>query len=382
MSSFTPPSWTDIIRFLIKNIRTLISIPFLVAVIVAIVTLFIPNRYQSTANLIPSQKPSIGLDLFSGSGGFSSIASSFLGSGNDEEANKYIVLLSSFTTSEQVVRTFDLISHYELEESETPLLNAIDLLAERTTFENKEEGNFIIAVEDENPELAKNIADFYVETLNKENIRISTSDATKYREFLEQRVKKSEEDIAQLKLRTIEFQQKYGVFELPEQAQQYFSILSSLTAKEIETELKLDLLSQSVQPNSDVYKNTAAELSAITSKIDEIYSDSDSTNLFLNFSELPEIGTEYFALLLEAEIQAEIQKFLIPIYEQAKMEEAKALPIVSIVDSPRVPEIKVFPKRSLIVISSAISAFILVVLYLILKFNFIQNRNYFESLMP
>jgi capsule polysaccharide export protein KpsE/RkpR len=380
MSSFKAPSWSDIIRYLIKNKLSLIVIPFLVAVIVAGITLMIPNRYQSSANLIPSQRPSLGFDLFSEGGGISSLASSFLGNENEAEANKYIILLSSFTTSKQVVESFDLVKHYDLEESETPLISAIEELKERTKFESKEEGNFVITIEDESPELAKNMADFFVHKLNEENIRISTSDAKMYREFLEKRVEEAENEIDKLRESTKKFQQQYGVFELPTQTEQYFSLISELTARQIETELRLKLLSETVQPSSETFKNTKSELEAINSKLSEIYSDADSTNLYLNFSQLPEISSQYLELLLEAEIQTEIQKFLVPLYEQARMEEAKALPIVSIIDAPRVPEIKSFPKRSLIVIASGISAFILMILYLMVKLNFIQNRAYFQSL--
>jgi len=91
---FYSPSWSEIIRYMYSKRIPLFGIPFLVAVLVAIYSLFIPNRYTSQANLIPSQRPAIGLDLFSESGGLSSLASSVFGGGESEESNRYIVLLS------------------------------------------------------------------------------------------------------------------------------------------------------------------------------------------------------------------------------------------------------------------------------------------------
>ncbi|WP_428235433.1 GumC family protein [Gracilimonas sp.] len=377
---YNSPSWPEIFRYLNKNRLPILGISFIVAVIVAIITLFIPNRYTSTANLLPSQRPSLGFDLFSDEGGLSSIASSVLGGGASEEANRYIVLLSSYTTSKKVVEKFNLIKEYDLLESEAPMKYAIDILSERTTFESKEEGNFVIAVEDEDPQMAKEIAEFYIMVLNEINTRIVTQDARQYREFIEKRYQKALADADSLKQKLIRFQNKYGVIELPEQVKTYFGIIGGLTARQIESEIKLKLLSETVNQNSDSYKNAQIEYNSITRALNEAYSDSNKLNILLDFDKLPYVSATYYELTLQAEIQAEIQKFLLPVYEQAKMEEAKSLPIVSVVDSPIVPELKSYPKRSLIVIASGASAFILVALYFILQFSYKNNREYFSYL--
>ena len=373
-------SWTEVFRYLYKNKLPILGISFAVAFFVAVYSLFIPNRYTSTANLLPSQRPSIGFDLFSEDGGLSSIASTVLGSEMSAESNRYIVLLTSYTTSKKVIDRFNLLELFELGESETPYTDAIDILSERTSFESKEEGNFIIAVEAETPELAKQMADFYIEVLNEENTRIVSRDARQYREFLEQRYNQVIIETDSLQKEIVAFQNKYGVFELPEQARQYFTLIGSLTAKEVEAEVKLQLLSQTVQKSSDTYQSAEIELKAIQNALERFYNDTDSTNFVLNFGTLSEVGAQYFRLNLEAEIQAEITKFLRPLYEQAKMEEAKTLPIVSIVDAPVVPEKKSFPRRSIIVIATCISAFILTVMYFVMRLNFISNRDYFNFL--
>lgn len=375
---YNSPSWPEIFRYLYRNKIGILGTSFAVAVIVAIITLFISNRYTSTANLLPSQRPTLGFDLFSDEGGLSNLASSVLGSGNSEESNRYIVLLSSYSTSKRVVEQFDLIEKYELVDSEAPMKFAIETLDERTTFESQEEGNFIIAVEDENPETAKQMADFYIKVLNEINTQIVTKDARQYREFIETRYQKALADMESLKMELIQFQNKYGVIELPEQVSTYFGLIGGLTAKQIESELKLKVLSETVTQSSDKYRNATIEYNSVTAALNEVYSDTNKANILLNFDELPIISANYYELMLQAEIQGEIQKFLLPIYEQAKMEEAKSLPIVSIVDSPIAPETKSYPKRSLIVIAAGVSAFILIVLFYILKFSFSYNKEYFS----
>ncbi len=377
---YNSPSWTEIFRYLYKNKVTLLGASFLVAFFTAVITLFIPNKFTSTANLLPAQRPTIGFSLFADEGGLSNLASSVLGTGVSEETNRYLVLLESYSSSKQVIDTFDLTQVYDVAESDDPIKYAIEVLSERTTFESKEEGNFIISVLDEDPVRAKNMVDYYVELLNEVNTKIVTGDARKYREFIEKRYQQALSDADSIQTKVIDFQKKHGVIELPEQVKTYFGIVGGLTAKKIESEFKIELLSETVNPNSDSYQSALTEYNSIDRALNNAYQDTNRLNIMLNFAALPEISTRYYKLVLESEIQAEIQKFLIPVYEQAKMEEAKSLPIVSIVDQPIVPIKKSEPRRSIIVIVSAISAFWLILLFLILKLSLIKNREYFSYL--
>lgn len=378
--TYNSPSWIDIFRYLFKQKYLVLGISFAIACIVAIITLFVPNKYTSTANLLPSQRPNIGFDLFSDEGGLSSIASSVLGGGKSEEANRYIVLLSSYTTSKKVIEKFDLLNYYEVADSDAPMKYAMDMLAESTAFEGKEEGNFVISVETKDPELSKKMADYYVEILNQINTDIVTKDARMYREFIGQRYQKALADADSLKQRLIKFQNKHGVIELPEQIKTYFQLVGGLTKSQIEAELRMKLLGQTVHPSSDSYANAKIEYETVTNALNSAYADTNTRNILLNFDDLSEISTTHYELVLQSEIQGEIQKFLLPLYEQAKMEEAKSLPIVSVVDYPVVPEKKSAPSRSLIVIAAGLSAFILVGLYFILRFSYISNRDYFSYL--
>ena len=377
--TYHSPSSNDVLRYLISNWKVVLGVPFLIAVLIAAYSLFIPNKFKSTANLLPSQRPTLGIDLFSEDGGLSSLASSVLG-GNSDETNRYIVLLSSYSTSKKVIDKFNLVNVYEVVGADDEIGEAIKILADRSTFENLEEGNFVISVLDEDPKRAKEIADYYIQLLNELNTQLVSKDARLYREFLETRYDKLLTDLDSLQLEYIKFQKKYGVFELPEQVKEYFNLMGLLTAQQLEAEVKLKALSSTVSTSSDVYKTQKIQYEAITNKLNELYNDEDPENIILNFNDLAEVGSGYYNLFFQLEIQTEIQKFLLPIYEQAKMEEAKSLPIVSIIDAPREALVKSEPKRSIIVILTGISAFILVTGYMIARYSYLENKDFFDSL--
>lgn len=377
--NFQPLETKELIRGLYRKKFAIILVSFFTTVAVAIITLFIPNEYKSTTSILPNPNRGLGFDIFAESGGLSGIASAFLGQ-ESGETNRFYILLESRTTKEEIIEKFQLIDHYELSESDTPLLDAFAELDENTNFEAKEEGHFIIQVWDKDPELAQAIGQFYIELLNKRNTEVSIREAKLYRQFIEDRYKQSQIEIEDLRSDLQKFQEQYGIYELPEQVTQYFQVIAELSADKLQAEIQLDILAQSVSKDNNTYKQLFSELTAIENKINDIYTDTVANNIFLNIEELSENSLEYYRLQQEIEIQAEIQKFIIPLLEQAKLEEAKSLPIVSVIDEPSLPTIKDKPKRAIITILAGISIFFFVVAFYILRLSILKNIDYLKSL--
>jgi LPS O-antigen subunit length determinant protein (WzzB/FepE family) len=376
---FEKLEWHEVLQNLYRHRIPILAVSLIVAVITAAVTLFIPNQYEATANLLPNQQRSVGFSLFAEGTGLQSLASSVLG-GQSEEANRFYVLLNSYSIKKRVIDQFDLLNVYDVADSKHPIIDAMGILEKRTNFEAHQEGNFTIHVRDRDPERAKAMADFYVDVLNELNTEIATREAASYRAFIEDRFDKSERDLRTLRNDFSEFQRKHGVFQLEEQVIQYFNLLGQLTIQQFESEIKLDYLRQTVQPESQAYRQAQIEYNLITQRLNAVYSDTSSDNFILNFGELSDVGLTYFELMMRIEIESEIQKFVIPLLEQARMEEVKSLPIVSIVDQPVVPEKKSFPPRTVIVILAAFTAFVLTATWFTLKMSFSKNQKWIDSI--
>jgi tyrosine-protein kinase Etk/Wzc len=67
----------------------------------------------------------------------------------------------------------------------------------------------------------------------------------------------------------------------------------------------------------------------------------------------PEIGIESIRLYRDVVIQQKILEILLPLYEQAKVDEQKDVPVLLVLDRAVVAENKTVPKRSLVVFASA-----------------------------
>lgn len=364
----------DIVKEIYRNRYRIIIVSIVVSIVTAGVSLLIPNKFKSTASLFPNPNRGIGFDIFAENGGIQSLASTFLG-GKSNEANRFYILLESYNTKLAVVENFNLVEVYETTDSETPTLSAIEILTENLNFESKEEGNFVIEVWDKDPVRAKEINDFLIEELSKRNNEISSREASYYRSFMEGRYNETLATLSNLTDSLEFFQSEFGVLELPTQVENYLSVLANLSVNKYTAEIKVDLLENTLNKNNSTYKTAVAELNAIEEKLSATYNDSSKETLELNFNEIPSISKKYFYLVENIKVQTEILKFIVPLVEQAKMDQAKSIPVVSIIDSPRVPELKDKPKRSRLVILSFISAIVIMTLYSLISLSVRKNRH-------
>lgn len=377
--NYQKTEWFEVFQNLYRKWISILVISFGVAVIVALYTLFIPNQYKATANLLPNEKTSIGFNMLSEGGGLSSLAGSILG-GSADETDRYYNLLNSFTTKKSVIEEFNLIEAYDLSESNYPMIDAMEILEERTQFTAQQTGSFIIEVWDTDPVRSKEMADFYVEYLSRLNTEISTREAAYFKEFAEQRYESVLNQIQQTRNKLNEFQEKYGVFQLEDQVIQYYNLLGTVTAQRISTEIKLNYLENTVSSSNQQYQQTRLELESINNKLASLYRDESSENFILNFENLSDVGLTYAELVKTIEVQSEVLRYIVPLLEQARMEEAKSLPIVSVLDEPVIPEKKSYPPRSLIVLLAGITSVVLVSIYYTVKLSFTKNKHWFDTL--
>ncbi len=365
----------DLIRHLFRNVRRIAVVTILVTVIAVVVSLMLPNEFRSSANLMPANTPAIGLDLLTRSSGLGGLASNLLRT-RSSEFDRFLVLLETHTVKKKVVDQFNLIDVYDTGGNQFPLIDAMKRLDANTNFETFEEGNMLIEVWDEDPVRAKEMTDFYVQLINEYNIELSSTEATRFKEFIGDKYNEVMASVDSLQRRTVEFQREYGVIEFDSQASEYLGAITAVTAQLYEAELKLKLVSENARESNPIYQRQLQQVNALKSTLASMYNNTNPDDVILNFSQLPEISTQYVRLLAEAEIQQEMLKFIIPIYENARMEEAKSIPGLVVVDEPFVAERKDRPKRSLIVIGAFMSSLLLMLVYYALQLLMHRNREY------
>jgi tyrosine-protein kinase Etk/Wzc len=335
-------------RFIVINF----IVVFLLAVIVSLI---LPQWYKATASLLPPKQPDVfgsfgsAGSLLKGIGGLGKIG----GLGQRTSAYNYFAILHSRTTLEAVIKKFDLISVYEV--SDSSIEKAIKALEENVAFEEQSDENITIEVYDKDPIRSSAIANYFVELLNEVSAKLGTQEARNNKEFIERRLLEAKHNLSETEDTLRAFQENSGLMLTPEQTTS-ISAIAALYAMKAKLEVEVAIMERNVTSNNPVLEQMKMELSELNKKIFGI----------------PRTGLKSFRLYRDAMIEQKIVEFLVPIYEQAKIDEQKDVPVLLVLDKAVPAERKSKPQRSLIVFISSFFAFTVSILVVFL-FHGIQR---------
>lgn len=161
------------------------------------------------------------------------------------------------------------------------------------------------------------------------------------------------------------FQLIYGVapdLQIKAVAQSAFTLEAELKAEEV----KLDVLKKILSSDQPEVKTQEAKVTSIKNKVSEIQTSTDINDL-LSLGNSPQIAMSFLRLQREVEIQTKILTFLLPIYEQAKIEERRETPTIIVLDKPVVADRKSKPKRLTMVIIWSFLGFLTAIFYFIIR---------------
>lgn len=354
----------DYLYILIKRRKFILTTVLGVAILSAGLSLLLPNWYAATASVLPPKRPGGLLSLLEG--GISSIFKSIPGLsgrlGGSQEAYSYLAILQSRTAMEKVIQKFDLINVYEIRKNSVE--KAVKALRNNTEFDYATEGNITITVYDKDPQRAADMANYFVEQLNELSVQLGTQEARNNREFVERRYQQNMRDLKTAEDSLRAFQEKYGIYALPEQTASAIKAATELKSEAMAREVEFGIARQSLGTENPKTKALQLQLDELNKKLLEMkYGTADwfknkSLSLFVPFQNVPELGMEYIRLYREFEIQNKLMAFLLPLYEQAKIDEQKDTPVVLVLDQAIPPERKSKPRRTLIVLIFTTLAFL------------------------
>ena len=386
--------------YVIIKWRRFLIINFLIVCIIAGALCFIvPRSFVASTTILPPQEKAGGL-------GISSLLSSLpMGSlgmglgGISDEVNTFLAILNSRTVKEAVAQKFDLMKRFKTRNMEETIravegFITIDVNEEGTItlgaraktpyFANKDE-------KDEARKLSRDMANFLIEELDMVNTRLKIEKAKNTRVFIEKRYHQNLEDIRQAEEEFKQFQQKHGAIALPEQTAAAIAVAAELKAEIVTKEVEVGVLKKYLNETHTDLIRAQNELGELQSRYDEFKYGSkfdknnpkQSQDLFLPFADVPEIGLQYLRLFREVAMQEKILEFLLPEYEQAKIQEAKDTPSVQVLDKAVLPIRKVSPKTMITTIAAGFSCLIICLFFIftIEYFNRIEQGDDERSVM-
>ncbi len=350
------------------NRRMIITFVLFAFVASLVVSLLLPKTYKATARILPPQSGSGGLaSLIAQDEGLLGSMASSLAAGKTP-AELYVGILKSRSVADQLSKRFGLKKLYRAKYRE----DVYRKLARFTEVRIDRKSRIIsISVEDRDPERAAAMANAYVEALDGINRRLNISEGQKKSRFLQQRLKKVEADLKRAEDLLRAFQEKYKLVSLQQQAEAVIKAATELRAQIIASQTKLEVLRQfgTERQNEAVrlraqIKELERQLARIEGSGNKNRADEGETDqgALVPLSRLPELGLELARLTREAKIQEKLYGLITSQYELAKIEAARDVNVIQVLDRAVAPEKKAGPNRRAIVVVACFTAFLFAIL--------------------
>jgi len=325
----------------------------------------IPSRYSSTARLMPpdNNQAASGLAavaaMVSSSAGSAAggLANEVLGVKNTSEI--FSGILSSRTVQDSLIQQFDLKKVYwdrRVEDAREDLSKHTDLDVDRKTQ------IVSITVTDRHPQRATAMAQAYVDQLNRLVALLSTSSARRERIFLEGRLETVRGDLEVAEKQFSQFASKNSALDIKEQGKAMMEAAAVLQGQLIAAQSELQGLRQIYTDNNVRVRAVRARIGELQRQLEKIGGKGEDTSdpnlandaLYPSIRKLPVLGVTWADLYRQTKVQEAVFETLTKQYELAKVQEAKEIPTVKVLDAPVVPEKKVFPPRMLIILLGTI----------------------------
>lgn len=314
----------------------------------------IPVRYEATTRLMPPDAP-VGLGMLAapsarGGGSLGGMAGDLLGVKNGGAL--FVGILQSRTVADRLIAEFHLRSVYHISKIE----DARNALASHTAIsEDRKSGILTITVTEHDALRAAAMAQAYVTELDRLVAEVSTSSARRERVFLEERLRSVKSDLDTAARQFSDFASKNTAIDIPAQGKAMVEAAATLQGQLIAAESELSGLQQIYTSNNVRVRALQARVGELRQQLEKLGDGGTSAggaekeSLYPSIQKLPLLGVTYADLYRRTKIQETIYELLTQQYELAKVQEAKEIPAVKVLDAAVVPTKESFPPRLLIV---------------------------------
>ncbi len=370
----------DYWRVLTKRKWLILGVTFISAFVTGFYCYFIATKiYQSRASILaPKESSDGGMGLaaaLAGSGAGQFLAGLIPTGGTNRDA--FVAILKSRTMAEELVDRFKLKEYYNATFKE----QAIRTLENVTDIAVSKEGVISVTIEDKDPKLAADIANAYVSQLDRLFVKMGTTEGSRQRAFIADRLEKTEKALREAEDALRRFQEENKAVVLTEQSRGAIDATAKVRGEIAAAEVQLEAMrSYATEDNPNVIqqRKLVQELKRQLAQMQyaklDLPAESGGSGqgrqeFHVPFGKIPELGMELIRLTREVKVQEAVFTLLTQQFEQAKLQEAKDTPTVQILDRAVPAEQKSRPRTVMsMALSGMLSLFVTVFLAFFLEY--------------
>jgi uncharacterized protein involved in exopolysaccharide biosynthesis len=234
-------------------------------------------------------------------------------------------------------------------------------LKSNTRFLAGKDGLIHIIVEDHDPNRASEMANAYVDELYSLNSHLATTEAAQRRVFFDQELAEEKAALSVAENDLKQTAEKTGIIHLGGQAESIIRSLAVLRAEIASREVQVNSMRMFATEQNPLAIRAQEEIKALREQLDKLEKDPRNSQLTdavgIPAGRVPAVTLEYARKLREVKYHETLFELLAKQYEAARIDEAKAAPIIQVVDRAIPPDKKSGPHRSLILLGCAFVGF-------------------------
>lgn len=348
-------AFVDILIILASRKKSIVFITFVVTVVVAGLSLLLPNKYTGRTQVLPPQSQSNSSALLGQLGSLGAVAGASMSLKNPNDM--YVGIFNSRTISDNLIKRFDLQRVY----GRKTLTDTRRDLAKSTFITSEKSGIIVVDVSDVDPKLAADLANGYVAELQKLTQVLAITEASQRRMFFENQLQRAKKDLSNAEVSLKSLQERTGVIQLSDQATSIIKSIAELRAAIAAKEVELGALRTFATRENSEYIRTENVIAGLKKQLMKLETGANTGNgdISVATNQVPRVGLEYIRQMRDVKYYETVFDLLAKQFELAKIDESKNSSTIQILDVAVVPEKKSGPARMFFVLGAFLATLFL-----------------------
>jgi len=273
--------------------------------------------------------------------------------------------------ADEVIKELNLMELYKAK----TMGGARNALEGGTKIKVREAKVIAITVESRGPQMAADIANFYVTNLDRLNRTLNVSKVSQTRAFIERRLDETRVNLVKAEEALKEFQVKNKAVAVETQSKIMIEAAAQVQAQIAAQEVELQVMGSYLSPENPELARVQSSIQGLKKQLHLLESGEHGKGMLPGdrlhpaMITVPLLALDYGRLMRELKVQETLFGMLTSRYEQAKIAEARDTPTVQVLD-PAIPaEMKSKPRiRQNMMIAGALALFLSIFLAFFLEY--------------
>ncbi|RXH58444.1 GumC family protein [Granulicella sibirica] len=343
----------DILLVLSAAKRKIAAFTLIATILGTILALVLRPTFTATALVLPPQQGPSASSMLGQLGSLASLAS---GSPLKNPADVYVGILNSRTIADAIIGKYGLSEVYR----KKTLEDTRKALKSNSRFLATNDGMIHILVDDHTPQRASAMANAYVDELYAMNSHLAITEAAQRRVFFDQELTNERKSLTEAEDDLKQTAEKTGVIQLNGQAESIIRSIAQIRAQIAAQEVRIQSLRTFATDQNPEAIQAEQEAAALRSQLAKLENDPQNTgsgNPEVVAGQLPAVSLEYTRKYRELKYHETLFELLSKQYEAARIDEAKAAPLLQVVDRAIPPDQKSSPSKAVLILGSCALGF-------------------------